>query len=225
MNRRRDVPDDEFPCGRRGRQPRDKGKTFIRQQAHGRFVFRKISEKPPRRPPVGRPYIGLFRRGYILILWGRLLAAASVLSVYALSFVEARCRFITRFAATNSRVEFEECIGSFDTLKIYNRRLRCAGVYPLSTVIVRSHGLRFGSIFMPERKVARKAETRITDVGAWRHATVFRNCPGFSFGAKETGCGTELALFPVAPEENRIAIYLGMFRAYDFVMFFLFIGG
>lgn len=158
MNHRRDVPDDEFPCGRRGRQPRDKGKTFIRQQAHGRFVFRKISEKPPRRLPVGRLYIGLFRRGYILILWGRPLAAASVLSVCALSSVEARCRFITRFAATNPRVESEECIGSFDTLKIYNRRFRCAGVYPFPTAVVHSHGLRFGAILMSERKVAWKAE-------------------------------------------------------------------
>lgn len=36
-----------------------------------------------------------------------------------------------------------------------------------------------------------------------------------------SGCGTELAPLPVTPEENKIAVYLGMFRAYDFVMFLI----
>ena len=36
-----------------------------------------------------------------------------------------------------------------------------------------------------------------------------------------SGCGTELVPLPVTPEENKIAVYLGMFRAYDFVMFLI----
>ena len=226
VNRRRDVPDDNFPCGRRGRQPRDKGKTFIRQRAHGRFVFQENFRKAASSAACRKIVYRIIPTRLYPYPWG---------PAFGRGFRAFRLRFKLRRGKMpihntircheSPRPNPKNVIGNFDTLKTYNRRLRCAGVYPLPTAVVRSHELRFGSIFMSERRVARKAETRITDVGAWRYATVFRNCPGFSFGAKETGCGTELVLFPVAPEENRIAIYLGMFRAYDFVMFFLFIGG
>ena len=154
MNHRRDVPDDDFPCGRRGRQPRDKGKRFIRQRAYARFVFQENFRKAASSAAC--------RKTVYRIIPTRLYPYP-LGSAFGRGFRTFRLRFTLRrdeMPVHNTlqpripTVESEECIGSFDTLKIYNRRLRCAGVYPLPTAVVGSLGPRFGSILMSERRVS-----------------------------------------------------------------------